>query len=85
MLAHAFLVVAALTSNTCHPPSPELIGLTCNETSTCSPRCWPNRPLISPTGCAGRGGDAGTKPAPGPATTAGRPTDREGNDPRLEY
>jgi SRSO17 transposase len=31
MLAHAFLVVAALTSNTRHPPPPELIGLTCNE------------------------------------------------------
>jgi hypothetical protein len=25
MLAHAFLVVAALTSNTRHPPPPELI------------------------------------------------------------
>ena len=31
MLAHAFLVVAALTSNTRHPPPPDLIGLTCNE------------------------------------------------------
>jgi SRSO17 transposase len=31
MLAHAFLVVAALTSKTRHPPPPELIGLTCNE------------------------------------------------------
>jgi SRSO17 transposase len=31
MLAHAFLVVAALTSNTRHPPPPELIPLTCNE------------------------------------------------------
>jgi SRSO17 transposase len=31
LLAHAFLVVAALTSNTRHPPPPELIGLTCNE------------------------------------------------------
>jgi SRSO17 transposase len=31
MLAHAFLVVAALTSNTRHPPPLELIGLTCNE------------------------------------------------------
>jgi len=32
MVAHAFLVVAALTSNTRHPPPPDLIGLTCNET-----------------------------------------------------
>jgi hypothetical protein len=31
ILAHAFLVVAALTSNTRHPPPPELISLTCNE------------------------------------------------------
>jgi SRSO17 transposase len=31
MLAHAFLVVAALTSNTRHPPPLELIPLTCNE------------------------------------------------------
>jgi SRSO17 transposase len=31
MLAHAFLVVAALTSNTRHPPPPRLIPLTCNE------------------------------------------------------
>ena len=31
MLAHAFLVVAALTEHTRHPPPPGLIGLTCNE------------------------------------------------------
>jgi SRSO17 transposase len=31
MVAHAFLVVAALTSNTRHPPPPGLIPLTCNE------------------------------------------------------
>jgi SRSO17 transposase len=31
MLAHAFLVVAALTQNTRHPPPLELISLTCNE------------------------------------------------------
>jgi hypothetical protein len=31
MLAHAFLVVAALTDRTHHPPPPGLIGLTCNE------------------------------------------------------
>jgi SRSO17 transposase len=31
MLAHAFLVVAALADNTRHPPPPELIPLTCNE------------------------------------------------------
>jgi hypothetical protein len=31
MLAHAFLVVAALTERTRHPPPPGLIPLTCNE------------------------------------------------------
>jgi hypothetical protein len=31
MLAYAFLVVAALTDHTRHPPPPGLIGLTCNE------------------------------------------------------
>jgi hypothetical protein len=31
MLAHAFLVVAALTDHTHHPPPPALIPLTCNE------------------------------------------------------
>src|SRR4029434_228396 len=31
MLAHAFLVVAALTDNTRHPPPPVLTPLTCNE------------------------------------------------------
>jgi SRSO17 transposase len=31
MLAHAFLVVAAVTEHTRHPPPSGLIGLTCNE------------------------------------------------------
>jgi hypothetical protein len=31
MLAHAVLVVAALTEQTRHPPPSGLIGLTCNE------------------------------------------------------
>jgi hypothetical protein len=31
MLAHAFLVVTAVTEHARHPPSSELIGLTCNE------------------------------------------------------
>jgi SRSO17 transposase len=31
LLAHAFLVVTALTDNTRHPPPPDLISLTCNE------------------------------------------------------
>jgi hypothetical protein len=31
MLAHAFLVVAALAERTCHPAPPGLIPVTCNE------------------------------------------------------
>jgi hypothetical protein len=31
MLAHAFLVVAAVTQRTRHPTPPGLVGLTCNE------------------------------------------------------
>jgi hypothetical protein len=31
MLAHAFLIVAAVTEQTRHPPPSGLIGLTCNE------------------------------------------------------
>jgi len=31
MLAHAFLVVAAVTEHARHPPPPGLVGLTCNE------------------------------------------------------
>jgi hypothetical protein len=33
MLAHAFLVVAALLQRIRHPPPPELIPLTCNQVS----------------------------------------------------
>jgi hypothetical protein len=50
-----------------------LIPLTCTRSSTCSP---PSSPLLSLTptiGCAGRGGDADSKPALVPATTAGKP------------
>jgi hypothetical protein len=31
MLAHAFLVVAALTDRSRHPPPSGLVGLTCKE------------------------------------------------------
>ena len=33
MLAHAFLVAAALAEHTRHPPPPELVAVTCNEVS----------------------------------------------------
>src|SRR4029450_1873009 len=50
----------------------------------CSPPWSPPPWLPETTGCAGRGGDAATRPAPVPATTAGTPTDHEDHDLRLE-
>jgi hypothetical protein len=41
--------------------------------------------VTSAIGCAGRSGDADTKPAPAPATTNDKPTDHEDHDLRLEY
>jgi SRSO17 transposase len=85
MLAHAFLVVAALTDNTRHPPPPGLISLTCNELQHLFARCLPVPPVTPATGCAGRHGDADSKPAPAPATTADRqPGTHEEHHPRLE-
>jgi hypothetical protein len=80
MLAHAFLVVAALTDRTRHPPPPGLVGLTCNEVQHLV-AALPVPPVTSATGCAGRCGDAGSRPAP--ATTTGRPTNHEEHGPRL--
>jgi hypothetical protein len=72
MLAHAFLVMAALLQRIRHPPPPELIPLTCNEVSHLFVGLAA-RPLGHlPTGCAGRCGDADTRRAPVPATTAAR-------------
>jgi hypothetical protein len=73
MLAHAFLVVAAVIQRARHPPPLGLIPLTCNEVQHLF-AAWPaSPPAIGPTGCAGRGGDADSRPAPVPATTAGKP------------
>ena len=42
--------------------------------------------LIAATGCAGRGGDAASRPALAPATTDGKPpSSHEDHDLRLEY
>jgi hypothetical protein len=79
MLAHAFLVVAALTDNTRHPPPPGLIPLTGNELQHLFAALLARPLLLPPTGWAGRCGDADTRPAPAPATTAGTPTDHEGH------
>jgi hypothetical protein len=47
MLAHAFLVVAALAERTCHPAPAGLIGLTCNEVQRlfAAPAARPTRDL----------------------------------------
>ena len=85
MLAHAFLVVAAVTERTRHRPPAGLISLTCNEVQHLFATL-----LARPTGdpaidCVGRSGDADTKPAPAPATTNDKPPDHEDHDLRLEY
>ncbi len=85
MLAHAFLVVAAVTDQARDPAPAGLIGLTCNEIQHLF-AALVAVPIADPgIGCAGRSGDAGSKPAPAPATTAGKPTDHEDHDLRLEY
>jgi hypothetical protein len=87
MLAYAFLVVAGATQHARHPPPLGLIPLTCNEIQhlfAALVAAAPHHPTAA-TGCAGRGGDAGTRPAPAPATTASGPTDREYHELRLEY
>jgi SRSO17 transposase len=85
MLAHAFLVVAAVTERTRHPPPAGLISLTCNEVQHLFATL-----LARPTGdpaidCVGGSGDADIKPAPAPATTNDKPPDHEDHDLRLEY
>jgi hypothetical protein len=85
MLAYVFLVVAAATQRARHPPPVGLIPLTCNEIQHLFATLVAAPSPTAPTGCAGRGGDADTRPAPAPATTASRPTDREHHELRLEY
>jgi hypothetical protein len=76
ILAHAFLVVAALLQRIRSPVT---------RSATCSSAWPPGRWAIWPTGCAGRCGDAATRPAPVPATTAARrPGTHEDHDLRLE-
>jgi hypothetical protein len=86
MLAHAFLVVAAATDHARHPPPPELVPCPATSSSTCSPP-WPPGPLVIPaTAGAGQPGNADTKPAPAPATTADKPPgNHEHHGLRLEY
>jgi hypothetical protein len=85
MLAYAFLVVAAVTEQARDPAPPGLTRLTCNEVQHLF-AALVAVPVADPgTGCAGRCGDADRKPAPAPATTAGKPPDHEGHGLRLEY
>src|SRR5512132_2388016 len=85
MLAHAFLVAAAATEQTRHPPPSGLISLTCNEVQH-----------LFATLAASPAGDLGhrlhwslwrrdIKPAPAPATTNDKPPNHEDHDLRLEY
>jgi len=84
MLAYAFLVVAAVTEHTRHPPPLGLIPLTCNEIQHLFAALVAAPVADKVTGCAGRGGGADSRPAPVPATTAGKPpSSHEGHELRL--
>jgi hypothetical protein len=73
-----------LTDHARHPPPSGPIGLTCNEVGylfaalaarpTGPPAAWT-------TGCAGRCGDADTKPGPGAARTDGKPPSNHAEQP----
>jgi hypothetical protein len=84
LLAHVFLVVAAVTQHARHPPPLGLIPLTCNElqhlfaTLAAAPVATTGQRL---RWCMWR---RRHQAAPRPATTAGRPTDREDHEFRLE-
>jgi hypothetical protein len=80
MLAHAFLVVAAVTEHAGHPPPSGLIGLTCNEVQHLFAALVAVPSLTPDPGCAGRCGDDDSKPAPGAATTGNSPADHEDRD-----
>jgi hypothetical protein len=84
MLAYAFLVVAAVTERAQHPAPPGMIELTCNEIRHLFAALVAAPVADTGHACAGRGGDAASKPAPVPATTAAKPTDREDHGLRLE-
>jgi hypothetical protein len=86
MLAHAFLVVAALTQHTRHPPPHELIGVTCSKVQHLFAALLAGPQLIAATGCAGRCGDDDISNAPAPATTDDKPHGtHEDHDLRLRY
>ena len=65
MLAYAFLVVAAVTTHAQHPAPPGAIELTCNEIQHLFAVLVAVPVADQGHRCAGRGGDAATKPALG--------------------
>jgi hypothetical protein len=73
MVAHAFLVVTALTERTRYPAPSELVGLTCNDLQHLFPALSPDPLGISAIDWAGQRGDAGIRQVPTPATTDDRP------------
>jgi hypothetical protein len=73
MLAHAFLVVAALADRTRHPVPAGLISLTCNEIQHLFAALIAQPVIDLGTGCAGRTGGVDIKLAPAAATTGGKP------------
>jgi hypothetical protein len=75
MLAHAFLVVAAVTERSCRPPPSGLIPLTCNEIQHLFAALVTRPAGDLGHGCAGQHGGADVRLGLVPAITAGKPPD----------
>jgi hypothetical protein len=83
MVAHAFLVVAAVTEHARHKPPSGLISLTCNEVQHLFAALLTRPADDLAIGCAGRPGDADISNVPAPATTNNKkPGTLEDHDPR---
>jgi hypothetical protein len=84
LLARAFLSVLASQAAASYPDGEQLIPLTRARSAACSPACpgsWPRQRHS----CTGPGGDAGTRPPPGTATTAGEPKHPHDHELPLEH
>jgi hypothetical protein len=85
MLAHGFLVVAAVTEHG-QRPARGAVELACNEIQHLFAALVAIPVADRATGCAGRGGDVSARPALVPGTTADKPpSNHEGHDIRVEY
>jgi hypothetical protein len=82
MLAHAFLVVAALTERTRHPTPPELIPITCNEIQHLFAALLARSPGELADQLHWSLWHTDIKPALAPATTADKPPGSRRRDPR---